>query len=61
LLGIRERAKQIGAQLEIWSELGIGTEIELSVPGSIAYEVFTTKGSFWIFPKKREQDHEHRS
>jgi signal transduction histidine kinase len=48
LPGIRERAKQIGAQLEIWSELGVGTEIELSVPGSIAYEVFANKGSFRI-------------
>jgi signal transduction histidine kinase/ligand-binding sensor domain-containing protein len=61
LLGIRERAKQIGAQLEIWSEVGVGTEIELSVPGSIAFEVFTTKGSFRIFSKRMEQDHEHRS
>ena len=61
LLGIRERAKQIGAQLEIWSEVGVGTEIELSIPGSIAYEVFTTKGSFRIFSKRMEQDHEHRS
>ena len=61
LPGIRERAKQIGAQLEIWSELGAGTEIELSVPGSIAYEVFTTKGSFRIFPKRMEQDYERRS
>jgi signal transduction histidine kinase/ligand-binding sensor domain-containing protein len=61
LLGIRERAKKIGAQLEIWSEVGVGTEIELSVPGSIAFEVFTTKGSFRIFSKRMEQDHEHRS
>jgi signal transduction histidine kinase len=61
LPGIRERAKQIGAQLEIWSELGAGTEIELSIPGSIAYEVFATKGRFRIFPKRMEQDHEHRS
>jgi signal transduction histidine kinase len=60
LLGIRERAKQIGAQLEIWSELGVGTEIELSIPGSIAYEAFATKGRFWIFPKRMGQDHEHR-
>ena len=52
LLGIRERAKQIGAQLEIWSELGAGTEIELSVPGSIAYEVFVSKDRFRIFPKR---------
>ena len=58
LLGIGERAKQIGAQLEIWSELGVGTEIELSVPGSIAYEVFTTKGSFRIFPTRKEQEYE---
>jgi signal transduction histidine kinase len=61
LPGIGERAKQIGAQLEIWSEPGVGTEIELSVPGSIAYEAFTTKGNFRIFPKRMEQDHEHRS
>jgi signal transduction histidine kinase/ligand-binding sensor domain-containing protein len=60
LLGIRERARQIGAQLEIWSELGAGTEIELSIPGSIAYEVFATKGRFRIFPKRMEQDYEYR-
>jgi signal transduction histidine kinase len=60
LPGIRERAKQIGAQLEIWSELGAGTEIELSIPGSIAYEVFATKGHFRIFPKRMEQGYEYR-
>jgi signal transduction histidine kinase len=38
LPGIRERAKQIGAQLAVWSELGAGTEIELTIPESIAYE-----------------------
>ena len=37
LPGIRERAQEIGAQLEIWSELGAGTEVELRIPGSIAY------------------------
>jgi signal transduction histidine kinase len=61
LVGIRERAKQIGAQLEILSELGAGTEIELSIPGSIAYEVFTTKGRFRIFPRRIGGDYEHRS
>jgi signal transduction histidine kinase len=60
LPGIRERAKQIGAQLEIWSELGAGTEIELSIPGSFAYEVLATKGRFQIFPKRMEQDYEYR-
>jgi signal transduction histidine kinase len=37
LQGMRERAEQIGARLDIWSETGAGTEIELRVPGSIAY------------------------
>jgi hypothetical protein len=47
--------------LEIWSELGAGTQIELSIPGSIAYEVFATKGRFRIFPKRMEQEYEYRS
>ena len=37
LPGMRERAEEIGAQLDMWSELGAGTEVELSIPGSIAY------------------------
>jgi signal transduction histidine kinase len=60
LPGIRERAKQIGAQLTVWSELGAGTEVELNIPGSIAYEV-VPRARFRIFRKRTEQDHEHRS
>ncbi len=37
LQGMRERAQQIGAQLDIWSQAGAGTEIELRIPGAIAY------------------------
>ena len=37
LPGIRERAKRIGAQLKLWSESGAGTEVELTVPASVAY------------------------
>jgi len=40
LRGIRERADQIGARLEVWSEPGKGTEVQLLVPASIAYESF---------------------
>jgi signal transduction histidine kinase/ligand-binding sensor domain-containing protein len=61
LPGIRERAKQIGAQLAVWSELGAGTEVELSIPGSIAYEVFPVRARFRFFRKRTEQDDEHRS
>jgi signal transduction histidine kinase/ligand-binding sensor domain-containing protein len=38
LPGMRERAQQIGAQFEMWSEAGAGTEVELRIPGSIVYE-----------------------
>jgi signal transduction histidine kinase/ligand-binding sensor domain-containing protein len=37
LPGMRERAGQIGAKLNIWSGVKSGTEIELNIPGSIAY------------------------
>jgi signal transduction histidine kinase len=37
LPGMRERAEQIGARLEMWSEVGAGTEVELRGPGPIAY------------------------
>jgi signal transduction histidine kinase len=37
LAGMRERAQKIGAKLEIWSGTGQGTEIDLSIPASLAY------------------------
>jgi len=37
LTGVRERAQRIGAQLDLWSEAGAGTEVQLTVPGAIAY------------------------
>lgn len=37
LPGMRERTTSIGGQFEIWSELRRGTEIEITIPGKIAY------------------------
>jgi signal transduction histidine kinase/ligand-binding sensor domain-containing protein len=37
LHGMRERAKRIGGELRVWSGAGAGTEIELNIPGRIAY------------------------
>ena len=37
LRGMRERSKSIGGQLEVWSEHGAGTEMELIIPATIAY------------------------
>ena len=36
LPGMRERARAIGGQLEVWSEQGAGTEVELTIPDSVA-------------------------
>jgi signal transduction histidine kinase len=38
LVGIRERSKRIGADLRLRSRIGAGTEVDLTVPGSIAFE-----------------------
>jgi signal transduction histidine kinase len=37
LRGMRERSKYIGGQLDFWSERRAGTEVELTIPASIAY------------------------
>jgi len=41
LRGMRERSKGIGGQLDVWSEGGAGTEVEVTIPASVAY------GSHW--------------
>ncbi len=40
ILGMRERAGSIGAQLRIWSRPGAGTEVEISVPSEIVAEAY---------------------
>ena len=37
LPGIKERAELAGGKLGVWSQLNSGTEIELTIPASIAY------------------------
>ena len=44
LPGMRERAKRIGGQLNVWTGAGAGTEIELTIPASNAYG--TSQGGF---------------
>ena len=46
LNGMRERAKLIGGDLTVWSEVDAGTEVELRVPASIAYTA-SRRGS-WL-------------
>jgi len=47
--GMRERAKRIGARLDFWSEVGAGTEVELTVPATMAYEKRRKSRRFGIF------------
>jgi ligand-binding sensor domain-containing protein/signal transduction histidine kinase len=52
LPGMRERAKRIGARLDIWSETGAGTEAELTVPASVAYGTSHSGPGLRLFRKK---------
>jgi signal transduction histidine kinase len=54
LQGMRERAQHIGAQLEIWSQAGAGTEVDLSIPGSIAYAISSGHSGFRLFRSRKE-------
>jgi signal transduction histidine kinase/ligand-binding sensor domain-containing protein len=52
LPGMRERAERIGARLDIWSRLSAGTEIDLCVPGSVAYGTAPGRDGWWRSRKK---------
>ena len=59
LPGVRERAKQIGARLDFWSEVGAGTEVQLTVAVSIGSERPRDGSKFRLFGKSKS--HEHQS
>jgi ligand-binding sensor domain-containing protein/signal transduction histidine kinase len=52
LPGMQERAQEIGGKLVIWSDAGSGTEIELSIAGSIAYGASGGLSLLRLFRKK---------
>jgi len=58
LSGMRERAEQIGARLRLWSRKGAGTEVELSVPGTMAFVAPSRVGrsSLGWFSRWRSRD-----
>ena len=59
--GMRERAERIGGELELWSEPGAGTEVELRIPASIVYESSAARNNFRLFWKQPKNDHEHNA
>jgi nitrate/nitrite-specific signal transduction histidine kinase len=48
LSGMRERADRIGAQLHVMSSTSAGTEIELSIPGSVAFQASSDRKFSWF-------------
>jgi signal transduction histidine kinase/ligand-binding sensor domain-containing protein len=49
LPGMRERAKVLGANLEVWSNHDSGTEVQLTMPASKAYETYRRHKRFRFF------------
>jgi signal transduction histidine kinase len=50
LPGMYERAREIGAHLEVWSRPGAGTEVEVRVPALIAYRSVANASSWqWLW------------
>jgi signal transduction histidine kinase len=43
LTAMHERAERIGARLRVWSRAEQGTEVELCIPGKVAFEAMTQR------------------
>ncbi len=55
--GMRERAERIGGKLTVWSRSGGGTEVDLRIPGAIAFESRpATAASKWLRRFRRNGD-----
>jgi signal transduction histidine kinase len=52
LRGMRERAKVIGGNLELWSSVESGTEIELTIPAAAAYAASPPRRRSWLSSKR---------
>jgi signal transduction histidine kinase/ligand-binding sensor domain-containing protein len=61
LRGMRERAKLMGGKLAVWSELDSGTEVELRIPSSRAYETSPVRRRSWLAEKFSGRDTEIKS
>jgi signal transduction histidine kinase len=52
LPGMRERADLVGGRQDVWSEVGVGTEIDLTIPAAKAYAAARARRRGWWFGKK---------
>jgi signal transduction histidine kinase len=56
LSGMRERAELMGGGLEVWSEVGVGTEVDLKIPAATAYATPGRRGRFWWLAGRSKAD-----
>ncbi len=50
--GMQERARQIQAELKVWSKEGAGTEVEVTLPGRVVYNQTVRRGAFPFFRRE---------
>jgi len=50
LVGMRERAERIGAELRVWSRAAAGTELKLTIPGKVAFSTQDGTPIRWWLP-----------
>jgi signal transduction histidine kinase len=54
LSGMRERAGRIGAKIKVWSRDAGGTEVELTVPGYVAFRFQSSdRMSQWFVHRRK--------
>ena len=55
LLGMRERAAELGARFSVESDVAMGTRITVTVPGGVVFE------NYWRWPWQRKRRNRYRS
>jgi hypothetical protein len=53
---VRRRAALVGGHLDLWSEVGVGTEGDLTIPAAKAYAAARTRRRPRWFAKKTGTD-----
>jgi hypothetical protein len=53
---MHERAQKIGGQLKFWSRPETGTEVELTVPGTTAYQASSQRSKKLRLSRKKAQN-----
>lgn len=56
--GMLERARRIGGKLDVWTAAGLGTEIGLTIPSSIAYGTSPFRTILGLFRKNAAWTHD---